>query len=537
MAEYNCSIHDYECAPWASCLDNYFPCSETVVGNLLLMAVYGYILAKGSKILADGSELLMEILNPGFIGGFLLPVLGALPDSAIIFVSGLGGDPELVKEEISVGMGTLAGSTVMLLTVAWAGSVFVGRCNLGRDGKAIDKTLTRSHRWSLTETGVTCEDDLKINSRIMMVTALAYWLIQGIAFKHVSANTDDTTSQREEAPFALATVVVAGVAFLAYSAYMVMNTQAQARRLEAAKKKYMLDKLATMFHDNIINKEGFIVRDTQDDVSIDDDTEAGEGYHAPLLSNTDSGDSVEDEVNAHIQINAGLHRRPLGHVDSFTVSKINDDVLKVVSQWKKEINIEELEKQEAEKKEKHELEHREGADEEEEKEEEEEESSGLSKKAILIRSATMMAIGTAIVILFSSPMVDVISKFSYQIGISAFYTSFVVTPFVSNASEVIAALIFASRKRRKNISLTFGALYGAVTMNNTMCLFVFLLMVYTRKIPWIFSAEVIATVFVIFLVGGVTSYKTTFKTWYCLMVASFYPLSLGLVLLLKQVVG
>lgn len=64
-------------------------------------------------------------------------------------------------------------------------------------------------------------------------------------------------------------------------------------------------------------------------------------------------------------------------------------------------------------------------------------------------------LGTAIIIIFSSPMVDVISKFSQQIGISAFYTSFVVTPFVSNASEVIAAIIFASRKRKKNISLTY----------------------------------------------------------------------------------
>lgn len=41
-----------------------------------------------------------QILNPGFIGGFLLPVLGALPDSAIIFVSGFSGTKEVIKEEI-----------------------------------------------------------------------------------------------------------------------------------------------------------------------------------------------------------------------------------------------------------------------------------------------------------------------------------------------------------------------------------------------------------------------------------------------------
>lgn len=61
-------------------------------------------------------------------------------------------------------MGTLAGSTIMLLTIAWSGrygvasylckfltplcSVFVGRCNLNKEGKAMDKTLTRSHKYN-----------------------------------------------------------------------------------------------------------------------------------------------------------------------------------------------------------------------------------------------------------------------------------------------------------------------------------------------------------------------------------------------------
>lgn len=33
--------------------------------------------------------------------------------------------------QVSIGMGTLAGSTVMLLTIVWGGSVLVGRCDLG----------------------------------------------------------------------------------------------------------------------------------------------------------------------------------------------------------------------------------------------------------------------------------------------------------------------------------------------------------------------------------------------------------------------
>ena len=35
--------------------------------------------------------------------------------------------------QISIGIGTLAGSSIMLLTVAWAGSVWLGRCDLKKD--------------------------------------------------------------------------------------------------------------------------------------------------------------------------------------------------------------------------------------------------------------------------------------------------------------------------------------------------------------------------------------------------------------------
>ena len=42
---------------------------------------------QGAGLLAEGSELLLEIVNPGIIGGVVLPVLGALPDSLIILSS------------------------------------------------------------------------------------------------------------------------------------------------------------------------------------------------------------------------------------------------------------------------------------------------------------------------------------------------------------------------------------------------------------------------------------------------------------------
>ena len=64
------------------------------------MVVYGYMLLQGANLLSDGSELLLEILSPGLIGGLLLPVLGALPDALVIVVSGLGASPGEAQAQV-----------------------------------------------------------------------------------------------------------------------------------------------------------------------------------------------------------------------------------------------------------------------------------------------------------------------------------------------------------------------------------------------------------------------------------------------------
>lgn len=110
----NCA---YVCKKPCSDKENLYPCSENIVGQLLLMVFYGAILMCGAKLISDGSELMLELF-PAYgtvIGALLLPILGAVPDAAIILVSGLG-DPKQAQAQVSVGLGTLAGSTVMLLT-------------------------------------------------------------------------------------------------------------------------------------------------------------------------------------------------------------------------------------------------------------------------------------------------------------------------------------------------------------------------------------------------------------------------------------
>lgn len=106
----------------------------------------------------------------------------------------------------------------------------------------------------------------------------------------------------------------------------------------------------------------------------------------------------------------------------------------------------------------------------------------LTKFEIWRNGLSCLLIGTVIVFLFSDPMVDAINSFSSSSGIPAFFVSFVVTPLASNASELVSSLQFAAKKRTKNLTLTFSQIYGAVTMNNTMCLGVFLALMYFRSV-------------------------------------------------------
>ena len=45
-------------------------------------------------------------------------------------VSGIFGTTETAQRQISIGMGMVAGSTVLLLTIIWGSCVVAGKCDL-----------------------------------------------------------------------------------------------------------------------------------------------------------------------------------------------------------------------------------------------------------------------------------------------------------------------------------------------------------------------------------------------------------------------
>jgi hypothetical protein len=67
----------------------------------------------------------------------------------------------------------------------------------------------------------------------------------------------------------------------------------------------------------------------------------------------------------------------------------------------------------------------------------------------------------------------------------------------------VSEKFFVVEVQHSEFFCSFGALYGAATMNNTMCLGIFLALVFFKGIVWEFSAEVLSILFVTVVVGTI----------------------------------
>eukprot|EP00484_Ammonia_sp_Unknown_P021659 CAMPEP_0197024010 /NCGR_PEP_ID=MMETSP1384-20130603/4663_1 /TAXON_ID=29189 /ORGANISM="Ammonia sp." /LENGTH=605 /DNA_ID=CAMNT_0042452335 /DNA_START=70 /DNA_END=1887 /DNA_ORIENTATION=+ len=197
-------------------------------GQLFVMACYGYILYQAAVLIGDGSEKLLLIYGPGVVGGLLIPILGAVPDGAIVLVSGLGSAAE-AQCQVSTGVGTLAGSTIMLLTIPWAISLFLG-C---RDQDPITKVAaSKANGRPKYEDGfkpmqscVTTYPNTVSGARIMICSGVSYLivLIPAIIEKNAPA---EQRIEEEHYP-ALVGFIVCAVAFVGYSVFQVWDSNQQ----------------------------------------------------------------------------------------------------------------------------------------------------------------------------------------------------------------------------------------------------------------------------------------------------------------------
>jgi len=561
-----------------------FPCSPTLFGATFLTLVYGGILCFAAQYIGDGGEafLDLEVFSPSIIGGIVLPVLGAVPDAAIIFVSGMGGTKLEVERKIAIGVGTLAGSTIMLLTTLLGGCLFVGRCDINMKGEAVDQTLN-GKRWHKNQplgfeemcshaytTGISHSGDVLRIKWFMLGTSLLYlcaqvpeWIFNDpeitrrscfvgaivcTVFLFIYLIDGAMQDQGEESE-------IGGMEKVRFKTQMKQNaivSQFEKFRKvqvnEAVKLGSLTDEAARPL---LISANDQITRavSSRRQTAVADLIDPFTGAVNPKVVeqmftafDTDGNDfldeietekflkvvfmsSGETDVPAAVFEALTEHQHPMptegGDCYGSCTSKSAEKGIKVI--WRKDFLdfVCELVMTQA---------NANAQDEEVEAEENEDEDDDDDTEDVTLLGATaQILLGGILVALFSNCLVDCIDIIGIETGIPNFVIGFVLCPLVSNASEAISSLRFASHKKKRNSSVTFAQIYAACTMNNTMGLATFFGIVWYRDLHWNYGAEVISITAVTWLVGLVTCRQTTIRLWVGWFAVALYPICLATV--------
>jgi Ca2+/Na+ antiporter len=484
--------------------------------------------------------------------------------------SGLG-EVEKAQETLSVGVGALAGSTIMLLTVPWGLCVLKGGVNFTEPDMQPDykrPSKVSPGAATLSTMGVALSPAINHGAKMMMLTTFPYFLIQIPAF--FLTGTRETVSKGEHY-WALGGFLVCITFFVAYLYSQVKESNDSAHKLrrmsvikESLKKGALSLKgaLGAEVHE-LVKKES--TKCVTNEVA-DEATPICTANEKPTRHRSICGDNLDPPSNVtellkdilgdafkfydqdgngslskdefrlfladfHEKISTAKLDEVFSMLDKDDSNSISYDefivacYLIIVSN---DITLSEAAQNL--------LSNEEVEEEEEEEEEVPEDFTSLSPEeqqfAIKRRAFTMLFIGTSLVLVFSDPMVDVLSEVAVRLNIPAFYVSFILAPLASNASEVIASQYYAAKKTRKTITVALTALEGAASMNNTFCLSIFMALIFFRGLAWHYSAETISIILVQFGIGTL-AIRDKMTTFTGLIVLSMFPLSVVFVAVLE----
>lgn len=489
--------------------------------------VYTYMIMQGCDLLGDGSELLEATRWKRLIGSTIVPVLGAVPDAAIVFFSGIGDN---AQSQLDTGMGALAGSTVMLLTVPYILAIFGGSVDLFTNKDPYENgrgTLQNPSACGLFTTGVQIISKPVIRSGIWMgITVIPYLIIEVPAIEYFDA--DDSKLTYREKKYSLIGAIACLVLFFGYllCEYLVAEDEDHKEEKSADKKTNILkngtfgikhvlkEELASVQVENV---EGGVVNygteGRQPNATVLKTIQPFFEEHAMLYTDEESvqeGQPLllnEDELNVAFR-DLGIKKSAVELKEVFRSLDKNHDG--GISATEFALGVEEFAAQI-------------------DTANDEDDSDDPMTQAV-----RKLFFGSLLVLLFSDPLVDVVDSVGDRTGISDFYLAFIFAPMVTNGSELTVSYKFAQKKTKDSITCSLQQLYGAGTMNNTMTLGVFLLLVYLQDLYWDYDAEVICIV-IIELIMVALAWKSRLTRFHAVCVLTLYPLCLiGTALLESQ---
>ncbi|KAL6597727.1 hypothetical protein ACP70R_046532 [Stipagrostis hirtigluma subsp. patula] len=480
----------------------FLPCTTTVLGNLFLVLVYGFPMYKAATYISAGSDVLLEIMGPGLVGGLLLPILSALPDSLLILVSGLSASKETAQSQILIGMGLLAGSTVVLLTLLWGTCVVVGKCDLGPDGEAVASTDTTG--FSLTGSGVTTDVQTSYAAGIMGISVIPLFIAQ-------FAKIVKTHHGKRIA--ALLALIVSFLLVISYCVYQVIQPWIQKRKLAYAKRKHVLSGILRHAQmqglGRLLNEDGTpnesVIRKLFHKIDLDQSHNLTQAELHALIVGINFDEVDFDKEDAVDKV-----------MDDFDTSRdVVVDEQEFVEGMKKWLNeakrtmpagraysdrfIDEFHERTR-------REHDELMPDDGDETVEKVENPGW----YITKAVGLQLLGVAIAAAFANPLVATIQNLSSATHIPPFFISFIALPLATNSSEAVSTVIFASQKKQRTCSLILSMLYG---------------------IP----GRVLIILLVCLVMALFASFRTTFPLWTCLVAYALYPLSLVIVCILDYV--
>lgn len=530
------------------------PADVGTTGLLWLFISYGYALYYAADLIGEGSELLLLVPSmAGLVGGVVLPLLGAVPDGAIIFFSGLGSI-EVAQETLSVGIGALAGSTIMLLTIPWALSVYCGRVDIingktmYRKSPKLTPDLTFSE--TLDKTGVSLSGEIRQGGIIMALTTIPFFFIQ-IPALFLEGSSKEIAEGEHWWSLATLILCVAGlVCYMRMQLKFSNQGQDKDRRIAIAKKTLQQGKMSlrgiikstikSIESKNVDPATGYgatesstlppeitsVLKDLLGDAfaAYDSDKNGTLERSEIRVFLKDFHENIdEDDVTAILR-KVDNNNDNLISLDEFVVLCYHLIVYEEGGSIKgNEINTT------FQANVRDQVFSNGGDDLKDEVEEMPEDFCDLSPEeqqiAIKLRAFKMLAIGTLMVLYFSDPMVEVMQEIAVQAGIQPFYVSFILAPLASNSSEVLASIFYGKKKTRKTMTISLSTLEGAACMNNTFCLSIFMGLIYVRGLAWQYTAETAAIVTVQLIIAYLVQ-KETMTTGVALGVLMIFPLSL-----------
>ena len=540
---------------------------------IFLTAIYGYILAISSKLVSDGSELLLLIPRfAGLVGSVVLPVLGAVPDGCIVLFSGLGSN---AAEGIAVGVGALAGSTIVILTVPWFLSILVGSVKVDPlTNTAVYMNLSprfKSFAYSELDTlGITLTPTTNQGGYLMLLTLLSYPMIQipNILYMNESENIKISSLKF----YSLVTLSFCSICFVKYlyDQYAVRDTDpVENRVIEDAIIKGINNGNITLL--GIMHCElELLDHQINNNKSINEATPLSNHFHnekailrlthllKPFFAkyDVDRNGSLDRQELAVVLRDIGEYNMTKDDVDvlfdTIDVDKSNsiqfDEFVRGMFEYVKNSNHLNHDKSQCAAKHDCDLTKEEmddwlskqstskGAHEEGDEEEMPVEFIHLSpdeqQQRVLRKAVILLTIGTLVIVLFSDPMVGSLTEIGKRTGVPPFYISFIFVPIVSCASEFIAAYNYASKRTVQSTTVSLSTLQGACVMNNTFVMGIFMFLMYYQSFPWTFFAETTAIVVVVCIVSCM-SLKKTHTIRDAIVILLLYPFSLVLVAVLE----